>query len=210
MHGKTIGRKGEARYSCSTRAKRHGCDQPLAPADPIEEQIATFVAEFKPSAKIRDEILRRLAEGDETGDEETRRRRRQLNERRKRLRDLFEMGDLDKAEYVSKRDAIDTELDGLAPGPTADLDGARAVLEDFGRFWEDETDPQIRRELLAQLFERVWVDAKKIVAVRPTPAFVALFTALKTTKPPSRGRRCAKGGSDGTRTRDLRRDRPAL
>jgi hypothetical protein len=118
MHGKTIGRKGEARYSCSTRAKRHDCGQPLA--------------------------------------------------------------------------------------------GARAALKDFGRSWQGETDPQVRRELLAQLFERVWIDAKKIVAVRPTPAFAALFSPPETTKPPSKGRRCAKDGSDGTRTRDLRRDRPAL
>lgn len=36
MHGTASGRKGEARYYCSTRRKKHGCDQPLAPALPIE------------------------------------------------------------------------------------------------------------------------------------------------------------------------------
>jgi site-specific DNA recombinase len=205
MHGTTGGRKREARYYCSTRRKKHGCDQPLTAARPIEEQIARFISGFQPSQAMRDEILDRLARDEHTDTEEVTRKRRQLNDRRKRLRDLYELGDLDRPEYISKRDALDSELDALAPGPAPDLDGARAVLEDFGRFWEEETDPGPRRELLQQLFERVWVDGQKIVAVRPTPAFAGLFTGEAVA-----GQRGVKGGSDGTRTRDLRRDRPAL
>jgi site-specific DNA recombinase len=142
MHGTTGGRKREARYYCSTRKKKHGCDQPLTAAQPIEEQIARFLAEFRPNQAMRDEILHRLASGEDSDTEDITRKRRQLNERRKRLRDLYELGDIDRANYISKRDALDTELDALAPGPTPDLDGARAVLEDFGRFWKDETDPE--------------------------------------------------------------------
>lgn len=48
MHGTASGRKGEARYYCSTRRKKHGCDQPLAPAVPIEHQIAEWVADLRP------------------------------------------------------------------------------------------------------------------------------------------------------------------
>jgi DNA invertase Pin-like site-specific DNA recombinase len=205
MHGTTGGRHREARYYCSTRRKKHGCDQPLTAAGPIEEQIARFLAEFQPSEAMREEILDRLAHSEDTDTEDIGRKRRQLNERRKRLRDLYELGDLDRSEYVSKRDALDAELDALAPGPAPDLDHARAVLEDFGRFWKEETDPEPRRELLQQLFELVWVDGQKIVAVRPTPAFADLFTSVAASR-----QRGVKSGSDGTRTRDLRRDRPAL
>jgi hypothetical protein len=132
MHGQTSGKKSLACYYCSTRRKRtaSGCNQPLAPAGVIEQQIAEFVACFTPTAEVRDEVLARLADEDT----DTARRRKQLTDRRKRLRDLYEMGDLSRAEYASKRDAIDAELDSLAPGPTADIEGARAVLEDFGRF----------------------------------------------------------------------------
>jgi hypothetical protein len=51
------------------------------------------------------------------------------------------------------------------------------VLEDFGRSWKDVTDPEPRRQMLQQLFELVYVDGQKIVAVRPTPAFADLSPA---------------------------------
>jgi hypothetical protein len=114
----------------------------------------------------------------------------------------YEFGDLDKAEYAAKRESIDAELDRLAPGPTPDLDGARAVLEDFGRFWKDETDPEPRRELVQQLFQRVWVDGQKIVAVRPTRASAGLFTSPPATSPPQETAG-ALSGSDGGKTRVL-------
>lgn len=176
MHGQTSGKKALARYYCSTRRKQTaaGCDQPLAPADEIEQQIAAFVAYFTPSAAIRDEVMARLTD-EHPDNADTVRRRAQLKDRRKRLADLFEMGDVNRAVYVAKRDAIDAELDSLAPGPTPDLDGARAVLEDFGRFWELEPDPVRRRELVSQLFEHVWIDERRVVAVRPTPAFAPFF-----------------------------------
>jgi site-specific DNA recombinase len=195
MHGTATGRQQIPRYYCATRRKQHGCDQPLAPAAPIEDQIVEFISDFRPSQAIRDEILHRLANGEHNDTEETARQRRQLNQRRQRLRDLYELGDLPKPDYVAKRNAIDTELDRLSPGPTPDLDEARAVLDDFARFWKTETAPEPRRQLLAQLFERVWVDGDRIVGVRPTPAFADLFvptnanTAAETTVRKVRERR---------------------
>jgi hypothetical protein len=81
----------------------------------IEQQIAEFVACFTPSAEVRDEVLARLAD-EHTDDADTVRPRNQLKDRRKRLAELFEMGDVNRAVYRSKRDAIDAELDSLAPG----------------------------------------------------------------------------------------------
>jgi hypothetical protein len=122
---------------------------------------------------------------DEPTDADTDRQRRTLKDRRKRLRDLYEMGDIERTEYRAKCAEIDDGLDSMAPGPTADLDGARAVLEDFGRFRESEADPVKRRELVGQLFERVWIDESRIVAVRPTKAFAPFFER----RPGGRGHR---------------------
>ena len=175
MQGTAVGRKGAARYYCATRRKQHACDQPLAPADNIEAQIAAFIADFHPSQAIRDEILRRLAAPAMADTADLVRRRTALEERRRRLLDLYELGDLDPTDYLARRYAVDAELDSLAPGPAPDLDGAQRVLEDFTRFWAEEPDPEPRRQLLHHLLERVWIDDKRLVAVRPKPPFAALF-----------------------------------
>ena len=214
MHGQKAGKKSTPRYYCSTRRKQgSGCDQPLALAAEVEAQVVEFVSLFKPSPAIRDEILHQLATDEQADDVAASRSRSTLKRRRKRLRDLYEMGDLERAEYLAKREAIDAELDSLSPGTAPDIDGARVVLENFERFWKQERDPEKRRELVAQLVERVWIDDKRVVAIRPTPAFKPLFArnGRENEEPPAScetgGR---KSGSDGTRTRDLRRDRPAL
>lgn len=96
-------------------------------------------------------------------------RRAALEERMRRMRDLYELGDLDR------RDAINAELADLAPEPLPDLDQARKVLDDFGIFWRLETDPDAKRQLLGLLFEKVWLDDRRVVAVQPKPAFAPFF-----------------------------------
>jgi hypothetical protein len=113
----------------------------LAPADRIEEQIVEFIADFRPGQTIRDEILQRLAEPATVDTAEVVRRRAALDERRRRVRDLYELGDLDRDEYLARRQAIDTELDSLAPGLAPDIDAARRVLDDFSLFWGRSPTP---------------------------------------------------------------------
>ena len=79
---------------------------------------------------------------------------------------------------------------------------ADALIEDFARFWDEEPSPLERRKLLATLLDRVWQDGGRIVAVRPRQPFVRYFRTMQRLNTP-RARRGDKGGSDGTRTRDL-------
>jgi hypothetical protein len=159
MQGTATGRNGAPRYYCATRRKQHACDRPLAPTDRIEEQIVDFIADFRPTRAIREEILRRLAEPATADIAEIARRRSALDERRRRLRDLYELGDLERSDYLVRREAIDADLDSVAPGPAPDIEAARRVLDDFSLFWQQEPDPEPRRQLLQRLFERVWIDA---------------------------------------------------
>lgn len=57
------------------------------------------------------------------------------------MRDLYEPGDLHRAEYVARCEAINAELSALAPTPIPDLDQARQVLEDFTIFWTSRPTP---------------------------------------------------------------------
>jgi hypothetical protein len=47
------------------------------------------------------------------------------------------------------------------------------VLIDFSSFWEREHAPAERHRLLATLFEQVWQDDGRVVAIKPQPAFAA-------------------------------------
>jgi hypothetical protein len=175
MHGTAIGRKLVPRYYCATSRAEHTCDQPLVHADLVEAQFVEFIADFKPAPTIREEILRRLAGASTTDTADTTKRRSSLEERLARSRDLYELGDLTRPEYMARRDAVNAELASLAPGPLPDLDQARKVLEDFSIFWTRETDPAAKRQLLAPIFERVWLHEQRVVAVRPKAPFLPLF-----------------------------------
>jgi hypothetical protein len=165
------------RYLLRGSSRRGGgsCDQPVAPVEPVEQQLVAFVADFKPGAELRDEILHRLADtsGRETAD--VAKQRTALEQRLRRMRDLYELGDLDRPAYLARRDAIHAELADLAPDPLPDLEQARKVLDDFGIFWRLETDPDAKRQLLGLLFEKVWLDERRVVAVQPKPAFASFF-----------------------------------
>jgi hypothetical protein len=50
----------------------------------------------------------------------------------------------------------------------------------FATFWKTETTPEPRRELLAQLFDLVWIRGQPIGAVKPTAAFAGLFVPQST------------------------------
>jgi Recombinase/Recombinase zinc beta ribbon domain len=208
MQGTAGGRNLTARYYCSTRRANRTCDQPIIPAEQVERQLVEFIDGFTPNLAVREEILRRLATTSNADTTEATSRREALEERLRRARDLYELGDLTRPEYMGRRDAINTELATLAPGPIPDIDQARKVLEDFTIFWRTETDPDAKRQFLHHIFAGVWLDQDRVVAVQPKPSFLPFFEDRHRAQ--THKRAGVKYGSDGTRTRDLRRDRPAL
>jgi hypothetical protein len=169
MQGTTGGRNLEARYYCSTRRADRSCDQPIAKAEHVERQLAQFITGFVPSKGIRGEILCRLASSAGPESSEAATRPAGLEDRLLRMRDLYELGDLERTEYIARRDAIHAELNQLAPQPTPDLDQAQRVLEDFTVFWENEQDPDAKRRFLHLIFQGVWLDENRVVAVQPKP-----------------------------------------
>ena len=88
-------------------------------------------------------------------------------------RELYEIGDLPRAEYIARRDAIHVELSTLAPQPLPDLGQARQVLQDFAMFWRDEEDPT---QSASSVFEGIWLDDHRVIAVQPKPAFLPSST----------------------------------
>jgi hypothetical protein len=88
---------------------------------------------------------------------------------------LYERGDLHRAEYVARREATNAELSALTPAPIPDVDQAQAVLEDFTIFCEREADSTAKRRLLSLIFDNVWLDQDRVVAVQPQAPFLPFF-----------------------------------
>ena len=198
MQGTGVGRNHVARYCCATRRKTRDCDQPVVPADEVERQLVEFIQGFAPEPSVREEILRRLAEDAGTPESsDTTKRRAALEDRLRRMRDLYELGDFKRPEYLARRDTLNAELAALAPEPIPDFDQARKVLEDFKVFWTAETDPDAKREFLSLIFQGVWLDERRVVAVQPKPSFLAFFEDRAGEAPADMG---VKYGSDGGRT----------
>ena len=87
-----------------------------------------------------------------------------------------------------RRQLAEEELQQTAPPTDPDLDRAQALLEDFARFWETEPEPAERRKLILSLFAQVWAKDRRIVAVKPNPAFARYFiaaTEAQTQRPKS-------------------------
>jgi hypothetical protein len=61
VQGTAVSRRLEARYLYAGRSNSQGCEQPSIRAEVVEQQLVEFLADFKPEATLRDEILRRLA-----------------------------------------------------------------------------------------------------------------------------------------------------
>jgi hypothetical protein len=82
-----------------------------------------------------------------------------------------------------------------------DAEDAAAALTNFALFWEREQDAKKRNRLLSTIFQSLTAAGCELTAVTPCDAFLPYFSFEVAV---------GRYGSDGTRTRDLRRDRPAF
>jgi site-specific DNA recombinase len=206
MHGTRGSKTAVRRYMCSTRRYGHSCGERIVKAEALEGQLVDWIRAFQPDGQLHDLLLQTLNAQTAEHAEQPAERRNELLDQLQRLQDLYVLGDLTKAQYIMRRQALEEELQRQSSPAKPAIDRAQALLDAFPRFWEIETQPAERRKLLLSLFEQVWAQNGQIVAVQPHDDFLPYFQFLQHQ--PAQGG--AESGSDGTRTRDLCRDRAAL
>jgi DNA invertase Pin-like site-specific DNA recombinase len=208
MHGCRGGRNSTRRYMCSARTCGTHCGERIVQAERLESQLVQWIRDFRPDEKLVDLMLEAV-EADRPKRDPSSAKRTALLGQLERLQDLYVLGDLPKAQYVMRRQSIEEELQRLGAPADPGIERAKELLGDFSSFWELETEPAERRRLLVSLFEQVWAQGGQIVAVQPHENFLPYFQAASRCRKQGK-RRGAESGSDGTRTRDLCRDRAAL
>jgi hypothetical protein len=152
--------------------------------------LASWLRAFQPDADLRALVLNKITEqARQEGSGPN--RKAELTDQLRRLQELFVLGDLTKAQYIMRRQAVQDELECLAPPADPQLTEAENVLADFASFWDREKSLAERHRLLATLFEQVWQDDGKVVAIKPQPPFAAYFQAIcKSPEKPIGTDRC--------------------
>ena len=102
--------------------------------------------------------------------------RRQLELRLKRAKELYELGDYTKAEYLSRRDDILRQVEALEPATrsTEDLERLARFLADVSEGWA-AAPQELRNKLVRTLFDQVWLVDRAVVAVKPRPELEPFF-----------------------------------
>ena len=181
---------------------RHSCDQPFALTETVDDQISQFIETFKiANDRERQQILQLC----ETQHHDTQRAAvgpspEQIRRQLERARDLYEFGDYTRDEYMRRNAQLTRQLTEARPPENIDRQRCIDLLSNFGELWAGEDDPAERQQFVRLLFDRVIATNGRITEVVIRPENAPLFLS----------RAGFWSGSDGTRTRDLRRDRPAL
>ena len=180
---------------CSARRNGNPCGERIVLAERLEGQLVEWIHDFRPDQKLIDLMVKAI-EAERPRRDPASARRSELLGQLRRLQDLYVLGDLPKAQYIMRRQAIEEEVQRLGAPADPGIERAKDLLADFSQFWQIETEPAERRKLLLSLFEQVWAQEGRIVAVQPREDFLPYFQAASRCRKQGNGRG-AESGSDG-------------
>ena len=149
------------------------------------------------------ERLLRASENKEEGDVE--RRRRVLQDRLSRLKEMRLDGDVTRARFDSEKARLAGELQSLEAlrSPVSSPEEIAAVLEQYAAVWDYATVEE-RADIVHAVFETVYLDLDEaiVIMVKPRPPFLPLMQMLSAEG-------LWFGDPDRIRTDGLHRDRVA-
>ena len=98
-------------------------------------------------------------------------RRRQLEGRLNRIKELYAWGDLTRDGYLAERERVERELTRLAPDeePRGEqLERLAEYVQSLPAAWAD-ADQEQRTRLANLIYEELWVDGPQLLYVKPRP-----------------------------------------
>lgn len=173
---------GEARriyqyYRCSSRFRGVPCESsPYVRVEWLDDQVAerltglSFPGDW---AEYVREHARRLVEAEtpKSAVVEGRRLKAQLG----RLRDLYELGDVERDEYLARRDRLQEQLAALPASRSArQVQRVATRLATLADVWRIAT-PEERRGLVREIVQRVIVHPDRSVEIRFRPGYRPFF-----------------------------------
>jgi DNA invertase Pin-like site-specific DNA recombinase len=176
------GDKDRGYYWCSRRRQfgKEACDMLLIDSTRIEPLVLDVLRRLTIPATLRDAVLafaqQRLAEL--AGPQET--TIAALTAQLERLKDMYELGDIPKAEYLRKRERLQRQLaQATPPSHSLDIERATALLSDLPTLLANASREH-QRVLIRQVLTTIWIEKAAVTAIKPAANFLLLVEAIAT------------------------------
>lgn len=175
--------QGDRRRYRDVSAEKHEACQAAkgsVTADTVEQDLGQLMRRIVLPEDWRERLL---SEADETLDtQDLQRRKRAVDGRMARLRDLYLDGDIAKPRYEAERRKLRAELETLDAQAVTKGEALEAgeILSRFADAW-DAAAEEDRAIMTAAMFDAIYVDLSedRIVAVKPKEAFLPLLEVLR-------------------------------
>ena len=153
-------------------AGRHCGQVTMVKADDVERRLVQYFSGLKLPDKLQDQVLNMLKADRPSAvpaqDPE------RLRNRLARAKRLFMLGDLSETEYLHEKAEIEAQQAQLHPVQDTDLDEARHLLESMSSTLAGATPTELQ-EFFKTVLQDVYVEHKKVVAIRPKPNYYNLL-----------------------------------
>lgn len=156
-------------YRCSSRYRRVECPkEPFVRVEVADSEIERLLNQFgvfneraKENIRVISERLIEQTDSRKVNPDQSQRIKNHLE----RLRDLYELGDIDRAAYLVKREALQNELKQQQPVTPAHIRRAVTTMEAISEVWAIAT-PQEKRKLVRIVVNQVTIGERVTVQVR--------------------------------------------
>jgi site-specific DNA recombinase len=146
-----------------------------------DEQMGRIISAIEIGPAWQEQILAIIQVKDEV--ERVKEERKKVKERLRRLAQTYNDLLCEEGEYQRKKRQLNQELESLVVPEANAAEAAGKLMQRLPELWEGANLGE-RQQLLTTMLDGVYVDAKeekRIVALKPKPAFKALFQ-IATTK----------------------------
>ncbi len=175
-----------AYYKDSGQTYGKTCKPAMIRTDLLENDLIEFFASVEITDEIKAEILEQA--GSTRSQEQSERDRARLKGQLDRAKKLYLAGDLTDRDYEQEKAKVDLALSLIRPAeqPSLDLEQAAYFLTTFGKMLA-KASPIDRKRFFRTVLEEVYVENRKIVAIRPKSNYYDLLcmSAVRPNGDPS-------------------------
>ncbi|MBI4307141.1 MAG: recombinase family protein [Chloroflexi bacterium] len=182
---RTFRNRGIARLICNTRLKNSGCLEPSAQIRVYEQAMAEFLEAFRLPAAQKERVVNQRAR-DVKFDRPESLELGRLVQARERVADMFKWGHLSRSEYLRERQELERAIEILERSNPDDgrLQEFTRLVNDVQAAWA-AADDEGKNKLAHAIFDAVWIENKRVVAVTPRPELTPLFDRAWQAAPDS-------------------------